>query len=113
MRFLLDENLHVGVGTFLQGKTHDVKRVPSGIENGDVLALAITERRILLTQDKDFLDAKHHAPKKGSGVICIRIHPPILDHMVQALEQLLSNRSENELDGAIFSLDTDGSEKIA
>ena len=113
MRFLLDENVHVGVGAFLQGKSHDVNRVPSGIKNGEVIALAIAERRILLTQDKDFLDAKHYAPQKGSGVICLRIHPPVLGQIVQALEGLLSERSESELDGALFSLDAEGSEKIA
>lgn len=111
MRFLLDENLHAGTGAFLQERGHDVKRVPSGIKNGAVLQLALAESRILLTHDKDFLDAKRYLPEQSSGIVCIRIHPPVLERIVQALERLLNGLPEWEFRGRTLVLDESGYQK--
>ncbi len=113
MRFLLDENLHAGTGGFLQSLGHDVIRVPPGIKNGEVLALAIAEDRILLTHDKDFLGYKWPpAGRPNPGVICIRIHPPVLERIVQALSRLLKELAEKDLRGGTIALDESGYRKV-
>ncbi len=112
MRFLLDENLHAGTGGFLRGLAHDVKRVPPGIKNGEVLALAIAEDRILLTHDKDFLGYKRSPSQSKPGVICIRIHPPVLERIVQALSLVLKDLPEKDLKGATIALDESGHQKV-
>src|SRR5947209_2070261 len=58
MRFLLDENMEFRVATALRAWGHDVTAIaydyPHALEDLEVLSLARTERRILLTNDRDF-----------------------------------------------------------
>ena len=51
MQFLIDENVPIQIIGWLKSCGHDAMRVPAGIQNGKVLALAIAEKRILITQD--------------------------------------------------------------
>ena len=43
MKFLLDENVHRGLFSFLVESGHDVKLSPKGIKNGQVLEISIKE----------------------------------------------------------------------
>lgn len=57
MRFLLDENVHIGVLRFLAGRGHDSIRVPDilavGSEDPIVATAAMEEGRILVSHDGD------------------------------------------------------------
>src|SRR5258708_283033 len=89
MRFLIDENVPIQVMSWLQNKNHDATRVPAGIKNGQVLALASSESRVLLTQDKDFANRLQYPPAKFRGLIVLRIHPPVLEQLIASLDKLL------------------------
>ena len=57
MRLLLDENLPPLVGDALKAAGHDVLTASAacpGAPDEDVIALAVAEGRVLVTQDKDF-----------------------------------------------------------
>jgi predicted nuclease of predicted toxin-antitoxin system len=57
VRFLADESCDVAVVTALRNAGHDVKAIAEtnpGAEDEPVLALASSEARVLLTEDKDF-----------------------------------------------------------
>ena len=110
MLFLLDENVHIGVGAFLQGKGHDAARVPSGIKNGEVINLACAQNRVLVTHDKDFLKPARRYPSGFPGVICVRIHPPTFSAVSEALAKLLLGKPE--LTGGVFALDESGFRRI-
>ena len=77
MRFLLDENVEHRAATFLQSEGHDVTTIvddyPRSIDDRDVLALAVSEGRILITNDRDFgeLIFSQHLPH--AGVIYFRL----------------------------------------
>jgi predicted nuclease of predicted toxin-antitoxin system len=62
MLFLIDENVPVQIIEWLHNSGHDATRVPAGTKNGKVLALAISESRVLLTQDKDFTNTVQYIP---------------------------------------------------
>lgn len=49
--FLLDENVDIRVGVFLEQEGCTVSFVPKGIRNGEVLALAEKKHCILVTHD--------------------------------------------------------------
>ena len=75
MRFLADESCDFAVVTALRNAGHDVSAVAEGNAGADdesVLELSRTEKRILLTEDKDFGLLAHAAGKKTAGVILIR-----------------------------------------
>jgi predicted nuclease of predicted toxin-antitoxin system len=57
MRFLADESCDFAVVCALRGEGNDVMTVAEsalGIEDDEVIALAVREGRIVLTEDKDF-----------------------------------------------------------
>jgi predicted nuclease of predicted toxin-antitoxin system len=75
MLFLADESCDVAVTRALRNAGHDVKAVADtapGAEDQVVLATALLERRVLLTEDKDFGQLVFAASAPTVGVILIR-----------------------------------------
>ena len=83
MKFLLDENVDYRLAPFLKHSGHNVKAIPqdypNGITDANVLALARKERRVLLTNDKDFGDLIFHRKLPHCGVILFRLKKGNID----------------------------------
>lgn len=75
VRFLADESCDFSVVTALRDQQFNVvavvERAP-GASDQQVIELALAERRVLLTEDKDFGRLIFAADQAGSGVIFIR-----------------------------------------
>jgi predicted nuclease of predicted toxin-antitoxin system len=77
MKFLLDANVEYRLARFLKSLSHDVKTIahdyPEVVSDQQVLALAVEQKRILLTNDRDFgeLIFRQHLPH--CGVIYFRL----------------------------------------
>lgn len=75
MRFLADECCDVAIVMALRKAGHDVKAVseisPSA-EDLDVIRLATREKRILITEDKDFGQLVYAYGQTSGGVIFLR-----------------------------------------
>ena len=75
MRFLADESCDFAAVTALRASGHDVIAVADlspGADDESVLALARTESRVLLTEDKDFGLLAYAGGQATAGVILIR-----------------------------------------
>ena len=75
MRFLADESCDFAVVTALRSARHDVTaivEINAGAEDDVVLALARSEGRVLLTEDKDFGQLAYAGGHKTAGVVLIR-----------------------------------------
>ena len=73
MFFLLDENIHWGLKKFLAQLGHDTELSPKGLVNGEVLEVAMSQERILVTHDADF--SKQIIVRKHPGIILVKILP--------------------------------------
>ncbi len=77
MRFLFDEGLPFRLAAFLEAQGHDVTIVgrdhPHALDDREVLAIAVRERRILLTNDKDFGELVVRDKLPHAGVILFRL----------------------------------------
>ena len=113
MRVLLDEDVHIGVMDWLRQSGHDVVRVPSGLKNVAVLALAICETRLLVTRDKDFANRLMYPPAKCPGIAVLRIHPPKLESLVAALQSLLGQVDGEMLKGKLAIIEESGYHLLA
>lgn len=64
LRFLIDENVPKSVSLFLIKQKYNIKLardIKSELTDKEVLQIAIKEKRIILSNDKDFIDlAMHH-----------------------------------------------------
>jgi predicted nuclease of predicted toxin-antitoxin system len=76
LKFLADECCDAGPVASLRNTGHDVLYVPE-LEPGSVdevvLRKAHQERRIVLTEDKDFGELVYHLKRPTAGIVLIRI----------------------------------------
>ena len=104
-RFILDQSADARLVPFLRSLGHDATRVGAdyrpGLSDVDVLALALLEGRILVTDDRDFgeLVVQHGLPH--AGVIYLRLGDDadlplriarlshVLTHHADALDQFI------------------------
>jgi len=77
MRFLLDESADYPLARFLEELGHDVTAIahdyPSALKDRDVLARALQEQRILITNDRDFGELISRRRLPHAGVILLRL----------------------------------------
>src|SRR4030065_740911 len=75
MLFLADENCDLTVVRALRAAGHDVlcvSEITPRAEDSEVIKLAVDEKRILLTEDKDFGQWVYSHGQKTLGVIFLR-----------------------------------------
>jgi predicted nuclease of predicted toxin-antitoxin system len=78
MRWLADECVAASLVGFLRADGHDVLYVAeaiSGLSDAEVIALALREQRLLLTEDKDFGDLVFRREYSVPGVVLMRVGP--------------------------------------
>ncbi len=102
MRFLVDECTGPAVARWLNESGHDVYSVyeeSPGITDSEVLQRAIAERRILITNDKDFGEKVYREQHAHCGVIFLRLNDERSANKISVLGHLLRAYSER-LNGA-------------
>jgi predicted nuclease of predicted toxin-antitoxin system len=78
VRWLADECVAAPLVALLRVGGHDVLYVAesaAGFSEADVIALALHEKRLLLTEDKDFGDLVFRREHAVPGVVLMRIGP--------------------------------------
>jgi predicted nuclease of predicted toxin-antitoxin system len=75
VRWLADECVAAPLVAVLRSGGHDVLYIAeaaAGLSDSDVIALALRERRLLLTEDKDFGDLVFRRERAIPGVVLMR-----------------------------------------
>ncbi len=101
MRFLADESCDFAMVRSLRDAGHDVLAVAESARSAPddaVLRLAAREKRILLTEDKDFGQWVHADQRATGGVIFLRYPPAARSAMAAAIVRLVERHGE-ELSG--------------
>ena len=98
MRFLLDENVDLPLGEYLAKQGHDVTSIvrdyTRSIQDEDVLSLANRERRILITNDKDFGALIYQQSLSQWGVILFRMRDEDVPFKISRLTDVLHLHAE-------------------
>lgn len=97
MRFLADECVDASLVAHLRAAGHDIHYMAEhrhGLSDPEVLAAACEQKRILLTEDKDFgeLAVRHGHPVPG--VVLLRIDPMRRALKVPRLDAALAHFGE-------------------
>jgi predicted nuclease of predicted toxin-antitoxin system len=110
--FLVDENLPPSVGCFMRDRGFDVKEVReagmAGASDDAIKSLAKEEGRTLLTLDKHFSNILAYSPGSHYGIVLVRIHPPLIDDIITALNQLFRKLDITVMKGALVILERKG-----
>jgi predicted nuclease of predicted toxin-antitoxin system len=95
MRFLADESCDFNVVRALRQAGHDVQAVADVARravDSEVIALALREGRVLLTEDKDFGQLVHASGKPSAGVLLLRYPFAAREAVVQSVLELVRTR---------------------
>jgi predicted nuclease of predicted toxin-antitoxin system len=93
VRFLADESCDFAVVTALRRAGHNVTAVVEinpGAEDDVVLALARSEGRVLLTEDKDFGVLASAGGRDTAGVVLIRFPAGVRSSLGQAILDIVT-----------------------
>lgn len=100
MKILANENVPFEAILALRKEGHDVGWIAEknkGILDRDVIHLALSEQRILLTFDKDFGELVYHQGTKASpGIILLRLVPKTPKWIGQFLCNLLKRKMKRQ-----------------
>ena len=108
LKLLCDENVPKKVVKLLLKEGFDVKQPRFGSSDRKVAFVAKSEKRILLTFDKHFANRLLFPPEKYSGIVFIRIRPPLIKTVSDALLNLFASVKPSEFKGKLFTLSSIG-----
>jgi predicted nuclease of predicted toxin-antitoxin system len=97
MLFLADESCDFRVVRALRAAGHDVVAVAetaSGAEDSVVLELAVKERRVFVTEDRDFGQLVYAAAKTMAGVILLRFPSHLRGKLPQVVVDTVAAHGE-------------------
>jgi len=97
MKLVADESCDFSVVTGLRGAGHDVVAICEkmiGVSDEVVIALASSEKRLLLTEDKDFGQLVFAAAKENSGVVLVRYPTTVRSSLTADVLKLLADRGQ-------------------
>lgn len=109
MKFVADVNISQSVIKFLRRAGHnviDIKRLNPLIGDKEIINLALEEKRIVLTHDKDFLVLTQY-PKFHAAIILIKLEKQNAKHFRERLKDLLKEQPENILNNSLTILEED------
>ena len=91
--FLPDESADLPLRAHLRGRGHDVTAIaydyPASLADEDVLAIAVAEDRVLITNDRDFGDLVFHRRLSHRGIILFRLGDEALPVKIPWLDHVL------------------------
>ena len=104
MRFLVDECCNAALVDVLRGDAHNVLHAVEslrGATDDELLACALSERRIHLTEDKDFGELVYRLRRPAYGIILLRFDVADRALKVPRLRYLLEKESERLLEAFV------------
>ena len=108
MLLIFDENMPWEIADLLTRKGFDTFLIPKKTKDTEIARITQERNGVIITQDKDFTNKLLFPPERFSGIIHIRIHPPIIADIQNALENLFHNLSSENLKGKLVLLAKDG-----
>ena len=101
MRFIVDASSDARLVPHLKRQEHDVTRVgtdyPANLKDSAILAIAVQENRVLITDDRDFGELVFRLRQPHAGVIYLRLDTVLFEVRARRIDEVLA-AYRNELD---------------
>ena len=91
-KFLADESVDFRIVKSLRSDGYQIEAIvelESGIDDDDVLKMAMELEAILLTEDKDFGELTFRLQKPNKGIILIRMRGEPIENKIKKLKEVL------------------------
>ena len=76
-----------------------------GADDNTVFAACHKERRVLITLDTDFSDARKYAADDSAGIIVLRLKKQSKNHVLAIVKRLLDLLDREDIDGCLWIVD--------
>ena len=107
-KLLCDANVPHKLSKLLAEEGFDLIIPPQHAEDSEVAQLANLENRVMITFDRHFGNINLFPPEKYSGIILIRISPPLISTLFSSLIKLLTSVKYSEFKGKLYTLSLSG-----
>jgi len=97
MQFVVDESAGVAVVEYLRDAGHDVLAVAEIMpqaDDRDILALAAREKRILVTNDKDFGELVFRSGQAQHGIVLLRLRDESPACRVRVIRNVMEHHAD-------------------
>ena len=94
LKFLVDVGVGKGIEEYLNEKGYDTKAVRDidpGMEDEEIIRIAVSEDRMIITMDKDFGELVYHSSIEHSGVLLLRLEDATGTEKLQVVKHILNN----------------------
>jgi hypothetical protein len=98
VRFLAEESCDTAITRALRAAGHDVLVVSElrpGMSDAEVLAMADSQARVLITEDKDFGQLVRAAGRQRGGVILLRYPFPLAARLADERTTLITKNGDD------------------
>lgn len=109
MKFLIDECIGYSIVEWLQSKNHDVvflEESSMGAGDPEVLRMAFSSNRILITCDKDFGEIIFLRKQQHCGIILLRLASYTRSKKINVLEKILKDHANEMQNNFIVATET-------
>jgi predicted nuclease of predicted toxin-antitoxin system len=92
MQFLVDESAGSAIAAHLRDRGHDVLEVLQLMPQADdaaILAKAVQESRIVVTNDKDFGELVYRSGQAHGGIVLLRLHDETSSNRARVIQAVL------------------------
>ena len=108
MNFLTDENIATSVVHALRNAGFDVRDIKEeklqGIPDKEIVDLALREKRVIITHDKDYAELIMVSKKENEGVILIRLKDQSAKNVREKLFYFLRSRFFNKVRRSLVTI---------
>ena len=97
LKFLVDVGVGKKVEEYLQEQGYDTKAVraiDTRMPDKEIIRLAASERRMVVTMDKGFGELVYHSTMKHTGVLLLRLEDATGLEKLQVVREILDNYSD-------------------
>lgn len=97
LKFLIEVGVSIKVEKYLYEQGYDTKAVRDidpRMPDTDIIRLAASESRMIITMDKDFGELVYHSEMKHCGVLLLRLENATGMEKLQIVAEILTNYSD-------------------
>jgi len=101
IKFLFDENVKRELFEFLNSERYNAISKPKGLSNGKLAEFSKSEKRVLVTNDEDFLEFNK---EQIFSIVWLRIRQEKLESLLRAFSRLLKEIKSEDFEGNLVIL---------
>lgn len=94
LKFLIDVGVGKGIEKYLREEGYDTKAVRDidpRMEDQEIIRVAASENRMVVTMDKDFGELVYHSSMKHCGVLLLRLEDATAKEKLLVVKHIIEN----------------------